>query len=233
MLLFNGTATNPIIAMNGSVGQVATPMTLRSNQLIATSTAVQSIIGLTNGSNNLYLENNLISGGGAAGSYIVSGSGTDIVSYSANTVASTTNSYSPSLYAATALPLDTPRTNSSTWNGPTGGFNSLAASAPGTLLATGSINQSQLGYVWASATVSGISTAAAGTMNAYIQIANYTGPAMSYPYSSSGAAINYSLNYRAPIQIGPTGAVPIQVYGYDANTPTVNQVNLFGLGNLS
>jgi hypothetical protein len=100
-------------------------------------------------------------------------------------------------------------------------------------LATGSINQTLKGYVWAQATVSAVSTSASSTMNAYIQIAGFTGPTMRFPYSSIGAGINYNMNFRTPSQIGPTGSVPIQVYGYDAGTPTVNQVNVFGLGNLS
>jgi len=233
MLLFNTSATNPVIAMNGSVGQIPPPLTLRGNQIITTSTQVQSLIAMTGGSNNLYLEKNQLSNNGAAGSYLVSGSGTDVVTYSANTIAGSVNEYSPSLLAATSLPLDAPSSASSMWIGPTGNFNSIAATAPGTVLATGTINQTQVGYVWANATVSAVSTAGPGTMNAYIQIAEFTGPTMSYPYSSSGATINYSLNYRSPSQIGPTGSVPIQIYGYDANAPIMNQVNLFGLGNLS
>ena len=101
-------------------------------------------------------------------------------------------------------------------------------------MATGSISQTIPGYIWAQATVSAVSTtASSSTFNTYILIDGYTGQPMAYPYSSIGAGINASLNFRTPAQIGPTGSVAIQVYGYDAANPTVNQVNVFGLGNLS
>jgi hypothetical protein len=238
MLLNNFTATSPVIAITGSVGQTATPVTIRGNQIITTSFVTQSNIALTNGFNNLFLEKNLISNNGAGASYLVSGTATDLVSYSANTIPGTVKTYSPSILAAAPVALDTPKMPpSSSWTGPTGTFPNLAATTPGTRIATSSIVQNQLGFVWANATVSAISATGPGTMRAYIKIGAFTSTTMNYPYGVSGEAINCSLNYRTPSQIGPTGAIAVEVYGFDVNGPTrapiVNQVNLFGLGNLT
>jgi hypothetical protein len=230
-------ATSPLIILQGNVGNLTyqSAFTMRNCQLLSTSTAQQNLVQLNNTNNYIYMEKCIYGTNANSSSYnVYSTSSTNVLTYSANTSAATniTNYYGPTI-TANGYVLDVGSANPSTWSGPTGGFSSLAASAPGTLLATGSINQPHAGYVWANATVSAISTAGPGTMNAYIQIAEYTGPTMSYPYSSSGAAINYSLNYRTPSQIGPTGSIPIQLYGYDANAPTMNQINIFGLGNLS
>jgi len=189
-------------------------------------------LGTTNG---LYLEKCTFGTNATSSSYnVYSTSATNQLTYSANTNASAniTNYYGPTI-TANGYVLDIGAAQPSTWGGPTGPFSSLATTAPGTLVATGSINQTQNAYVWAQATVSAVSTSVSSTINAYIQIGSYTGPTMSYPYISVGAGINYSMNFRTPSQIGPTGSVPIQVYAYDTANPTVNQVNVFGLGNLS
>jgi hypothetical protein len=241
MLQSNTTTTNPVIAMTGQVGQAATPLTIRGGQIITLSRGIQSLIALTGGGNNLFLDRNLLSNNGAAGSYLVSSPSPaffDVVSYSANTMGGSANTYSPNIFAAAPVALDTPKLPpSSSWTGPTGTFPNLAATTPGTRIATSSIVQNQLGFVWANATVSAISATGPGTMRAYIKIGAFTSTTMNYPYGVSGEAINCSLNYRTPSQIGPTGAIAVEVYGFDVNGPTrapiVNQVNLFGLGNLT
>jgi len=106
-------ATSPLIALNGSVGTAAAPLTIRNCQLISLSSSVQSIIQCSNGSNYVYLEKNLFSSTAAAGSYIVNGSGTDVATYSADTLAGTVTTYSPSIITAT-LPLDYPTSGGST-----------------------------------------------------------------------------------------------------------------------
>jgi hypothetical protein len=237
-------AESPLIILQGGVGPTTitgpytlpVPFVLRNCQLLSLSYATQNLINLLGTTNGLYLEKCTFGTNATSSSYnVYSTSATNQLTYSANTNASAniTNYYGPSI-TANGYVLDIGAPQPSTWASPTGAFSSLSTTAPGTLLATGSVNQTIKGYVWAQATVSAVSTTLTNsTINAYIQIGGYTGPTMSYPYLSVGAGINYSMNFRTPSQIGPTGSVPIQVYAYDTSNPTVNQVNVFGLGNLS
>jgi hypothetical protein len=118
-------ATSPLVQLNGLVGLPTAPFTARNNQIISSTTAaVQNLIQLSNGSNNLYLEKNLLSSNATAGSYLVDGSGTDTLTYSANTISSTTitNIYSSSIGLRAALNLDSPSssTGPTGFTGPTG-----------------------------------------------------------------------------------------------------------------
>ena len=67
----------------------------------------------------------------------------------------------------------------------------------------------------------------------YMQIDGHTGSAMSNTIVA-GHTITAGINYRSPVQFGPTGAIPISVYGYCSTASGVNvtQTNLFALGNL-
>ena len=242
----NYTSTTPLILLQGNVGWFVPPLaglaqsafTLRNCQLYSTTVSAytQHMIQMNSTNNYLYVEKCIFGTNASSSSYnVYSISSTNALTYSANTCAATniTQYYGPTI-RANGIALDAGGATPSTWAGPTGTFPAIAASAPGTLLATGSISQTIPGYIWAQATVSAVSTtASSSTFNTYILIDGYTGQPMAYPYSSIGAGINTSLNFRTPAQIGPTGSVAIQVYGYDASNPTVNQVNIFGLGNLS
>jgi len=230
--------TSPLIILRGSVGPflpLPAPVILRNCQLLSISYNTQNLVSLIGTSNGIYLEKCTFGSNASAASYnVYSTSTTNVLTYSANTNASGSivNYYGPTI-TNTGYPLDIGAPQPSTWVGPTGAFSSLTTTAPGTLLATGSVNLNMNAYVWAEATVSAISTSASSTMRTYIQIGGYTGPTMSFPYTSIGQGINYNMNFRTPVKIGPTGSVPIRVYSYDTSNPTVNQVNLFGLGNLS
>jgi hypothetical protein len=133
-LICQAVATAGLIALNGSVGTATVPVTIRNCQLISLSPSVQSLIQCSNGSNYVYLEKNLFSSSAAAGSYIVNGSGTDVATYSADTLAGTVTTYSPSIITAT-LPLDYP---TSTGGGSTGATGRTGTTGPtGTTGATG------------------------------------------------------------------------------------------------
>ena len=69
--------------------------------------------------------------------------------------------------------------------------------------------------------------------NFYMQIDGQTGPAVTVQYSNSGLSSTQTIHYRTANKIGPTGAVPIAVYGQQsAGSMSVTQTNIFGLGNL-
>ena len=112
-------ATSPLISLNGLVGSAVSPLTIRNSQFITTTgiTYTQHIIALTDVSNSLYLEKNLFaSSADPLTSYVVNGSSTDSVTYSANTIGGLvgnplvpgSNIYNPVIGTKTALPLDYP-----------------------------------------------------------------------------------------------------------------------------
>jgi hypothetical protein len=107
-----------------------------------------------------------------------------------------------------------------------------------TLLLSTTVSVNQNGYIWANATVqSSNGNALSQYIYTYLRIGGYNGPVATGTIITADcySEIVTPLQFRSPVRIGPTGSVPVSIYGYtNANTGvTVTQATLFALGNLT
>jgi hypothetical protein len=112
-------AVSPLISLNTLVVSAISPFTIRNSQFISSTDVsyTQHIIDLSDVNNVIYLEKNLFgSSANPLTSYVVNGSSTDSVTYSANTIGGLvgnpdipgSNIYNPAIGTLTALTLDSP-----------------------------------------------------------------------------------------------------------------------------
>ena len=94
------------------------------------------------------------------------------------------------------------------------------------------------GYVWANATVqSSNADVDSHYIYTYLKIGNYTSPVTIGTMITADcySALQTPLQFRTPVPLGPTGAVPIQLFAFSDTRVdvSVNQATLFSMGNLN
>ena len=92
------------------------------------------------------------------------------------------------------------------------------------------------GYVWGNALVNAVNTdSSAHGLALYMQIGGETGQQMANTLASLSYPYIIQSQYRLTNAVGPTGSVPISVYGYSDSSGVINvgSFNIFGLANLN
>ena len=106
----------------------------------------------------------------------------------------------------------------------------------GTLIKSINISLSSNSYVWAIATVGTYNTSINKDVNFYIKIDGNQGNVTTntVPNQSQGGKSSTTLHHFAG-PFGPTGTLPVEVYGWDGNPSTVRviHIDLFAMGNLA
>jgi hypothetical protein len=126
--------------------------------------------------------------------------------------------------------------------GPTGP-NLLANGPTGTMLKSININLPTSNRVYASASISTTNTNNAHrTAYYYIKIGGQqsitASTSLQHGGGGGGGAVPHitslSLQYLSPVEFGPTGTLPVELYGYSSSTGTfVSYMDLFTMGNLT
>ena len=111
-----------------------------------------------------------------------------------------------------------------------------STSYPGQLIGTTNIAMNTSGYVWGNALVNAVNTdSSAHGLALYMQIGGETGQQMANTLASLSYPYIIQSQYRLTNAVGPTGSVPISVYGYSDSSGVINvgSFNIFGLANLN
>jgi hypothetical protein len=88
--------------------------------------------------------------------------------------------------------------------------------------------------VWGLGTVLSAANANNSGASFFLQVDGTTGPTQTINLPNSGITVTTALSYRTPTPVGPTGGVPIVVWGkLNSGNVVVNGDTVFGLGNLS
>jgi len=207
--------SNPILIADGSNDSVLIT-NLQSSQTIYDVALYVPAYTLTNSTKRVQLQLFVNSNGGGRTAYFEFRSGA--ISHLHTTI-------------AVAIGPTGPTGPSSYPSAFTGSTDLVTLTSSNTELATTSVSQPQMGYIWGLGTVMATNSGAASA-NYYIQIDGYQSPVNHIQYPASSSSVT-TLSYRSPSMIGPTGAVPITVYGQQVSgTVSVTGTTVFGLGSL-